>query len=73
MTIEQVLEFARDLSPAEQRRLLESLQSLASGEDAASTNNQYKSLLSLAGSAHSEYRDVSENKLQHLGEAYAAQ
>lgn len=73
MTVEQVLEFARDLSPAEQKRLLESLQSLASSEDAASTNNQYSSLLSLAGSAHSEYQDVSGNKLQHLGEAYSAQ
>jgi hypothetical protein len=73
MTVEQILEFARDLSSAEQKILLESLQNLAVDQGTASINNKYSSLLSLAGSAHSEYQDVSENKLQHLGEAYAAQ
>ncbi len=72
MTVEQILELVRDLSPAEQQQLLEGLQTLTSGEGESRTptHHRYNTLLRIAGSAHSEYQDVSENKLRHLGEAY---
>ena len=71
MTVEQILELARNLSPAEQQQLLEGLRTLRLGEGGTQTDHRYSALLNLAGSAHSDYRDVSENKLNHLGEAYA--
>ncbi|MEO0375964.1 MAG: hypothetical protein AAF329_15330 [Cyanobacteria bacterium P01_A01_bin.17] len=70
MTVEQILDLARDLSPMEQQKLLVELQSIASGEHQTSASGGYSSLLNLAGSAHSDDQDVSENKQQHLGEIY---
>ncbi len=74
MTVDQILELARGLPPGEQRRLLDELRALSGGgSDAPPTQGGYGTLLDLAGTAHSEYGDVSQNKLEHLGEAYAAQ
>jgi hypothetical protein len=73
MTVEQILELARNLSPAEQQQLFEGLQALTFAGSGAPTHHRYNTLLSIAGSAHSEYQDVSEDKLRHLGEAYADQ
>ena len=72
MTVEQILELARSLSLAEQQQLFEGLQALRFSKDRVS-NQRYSSLLSLAGSAHSDYRDVSKNKMCHLGEVYTQQ
>lgn len=68
MTVEQILELASELSPSEQQQLLEELQSRAMSQDTTSGKSPYDTLLNLAGSAHSDYQDVSMNKHQHLGE-----
>ena len=73
MTVEQILELARSLSPAEQQQLFESLQALRFSKERVPPNQRYSSLLSLAGSAHSDHRDVSKNKMRHLGEVYTQQ
>lgn len=73
MTVEQILELASDLSPSEQQELLEELQSRGINQDKTSGKNPYDTLLNLAGSAHSDHQDVSQNKHQHLGDTYTAQ
>jgi len=72
MTVEELLALARDLPVAERLRLAAELQSRppTSGDEAPARLG-YAALLELAGTAHSDCDDVSQDKLRHLGEAYA--
>lgn len=71
--VEQLLEKAKRLSLEERReltrRLLRSLKERRSQGKASS--GPYAALLELAGTAQSNFRDVSRNKKKHLGAIYA--
>jgi hypothetical protein len=78
--LERIIEQARRLSPRDQRKLIAALnRSRADGKirprqsrkRVASAKGPYAALLELAGTAHSDYHDVSSDKYKHLAEIYA--
>ncbi|MGH8478588.1 MAG: hypothetical protein ACREXK_03165 [Gammaproteobacteria bacterium] len=73
-TIEDIIEQAQRLSPQDRRRLIDELQySLAAepGEEPLLPEGPYARSLALAGTAHTDFTDVSSDKYRHLAEAYA--
>jgi hypothetical protein len=66
-TLTQILHAARTLSPAERRRLIIELDSLDSQEQANGSKSRapFAALRALAGSAHSDFTDLSTNKYPH--------
>ncbi len=76
-SIDEILELARQLPPEDRRRLLDKLEdSLAEEEPVpseTSAEGPYTALLEMAGTAHSDFTDVSTDKYKHLAEAYADQ
>ncbi len=70
--IESLIEEARGLPPSEQRRLLAELKRSLESEDGPDKwGRSYASLLSLAGTAPSDFGDVSAEKYDHAAEAYS--
>lgn len=70
MTVEQLIELARAL-PAEDRKRL--AKELLLTPEADQQPQGIAALLVIAGTAHSNHRDVSSNKADHLAEAYSDQ
>lgn len=73
-TVEDIIEQAHRLSPKDRRRLIDELQdSLAaeSGEEQLLPEGPYARSLAFAGTAHTDFTDVSADKYRHLAEAYA--
>jgi hypothetical protein len=69
--VEAIIEQARQLSPQERWRLVKKLEALLVEEPAAqSDEGPYARSLALAGTAHSDFTDVSADKYRHLAEAY---
>lgn len=70
-SFEEILEAARRLPEPERRRLVEELRN---GHEAPPEARQRAALerwRARAGTGHSDYTDVSENKNVHLADAYA--
>lgn len=73
-TIEEIIQQARRLSLEDRRRLIEELEALLAEESETgrpSPNGPYARSLALAGTAHTDFTDVSADKYKHLTEAYA--
>lgn len=77
-TVEEILKAARHLSPRDQRRLLEKLEDSLAQQDETKWKAKGKRrkdglamFIAMAGTAHSDYTDVSTDKYKHLAEIYA--
>ena len=76
---QEVIDQAKQLPPADQRRIIAALQrDLPDQSDEPETEEHrarrraaMKNWLAKAGTAHSDYTDVSSNKYKHLAEIYA--
>jgi hypothetical protein len=70
-TVEAIIEQARQLSPQERWQLVKKLEALLVEEPATQPDEgPYARSLALAGTARSDFTDVSADKYQHLAEAY---
>lgn len=70
-TVEAIIAQARQLSPQERWQLVKKLEALLVEEPAAQPDKgPYAQSLALAGTAHSDFTDVSADKYRHLAEAY---
>lgn len=71
--LERLIEEARELPTADRLRLIEEVERSVDAEAHTSplASRDYEPLLALAGTAVSEFQDVSTDKYRHLGEAYA--
>jgi len=75
-TVEELLEQAKHLPPKDRRRLIAELedsiadQAEAPGE-APRRSRGLAMFIAMAGTAHSDFTDVSTNKGKHLAEIYA--
>jgi hypothetical protein len=73
-TVEEILEQARRLSSQDRRRLVEELEGSLAGEPGVEQpplEGPYTRSLALAGTAHTDFMDVSADKYRHLAAAYA--
>ncbi len=76
-TVEEILEDVQHLSPRDIKRLMDRLEDLAEGESDESAAAEaarlaaLDSFIELAGTAHTDYTDVSSDKYKHLAEIYA--
>jgi hypothetical protein len=74
--VEKLLERARGLPPRERRQLVARLESSLSRERGSARkrplNGPYARSLTLAGTVHTFFRDVSSHKYRHVGDAVAA-
>lgn len=73
-TVEEIIEQVRRLSRQDRQRLVEQLEELLGEEQAAMSalpEGPYAQSLALAGTAHTDFTDVSTDKYKHLAEAYA--
>jgi hypothetical protein len=71
-TVEAIIEQARQLLPQERRQLVEKLEQLLVEESEGQPfEGPYARSLALAGTASSDFTDVSADKYKHLAEAYA--
>lgn len=74
-TVDEILKRARELPPEERRQLLDSLEEGLADEQAggpeATRVIAFECWLSLAGTGHSDFNDVSSDKYKHLAAAYA--
>ena len=80
-TVNEIVEEAKRLPVPERRRLIHEIESsleLESQKTApkrppsvATAGPRYAQTLALAGSLHSDYRDVASDKYKHLAEIYA--
>ena len=71
--VEKLFKEANELPEADRLRLLEAVERslLSADAEPASRPGSYASLISIAGSAPSEFSDVSTEKCRHLAGAYA--
>lgn len=71
--VEALLEQAKALSDRERKELASKLQHSVRSRSGrrSSSGGPYGSLLELAGSADSDFKDVSRRKKKHLGAVYA--
>jgi hypothetical protein len=71
-TLEEILKAARRLPDPERRRLIEELEN-GGGAEAAEARRKaaLDQFLAMAGTAHSDVTDLSENKNKYLAEIYA--
>jgi hypothetical protein len=71
--LERLIEEARELPAADRLRLIEEVEGSVDDETDARplASRDYEPLVALAGTAVSEFQDVSTDKYRHLGEAYA--
>jgi len=77
-TVEEILQSIRRLAPEERERVRAELDALEHAEGngrRALTEERRKAAmkawLAMAGTAHSDFRDVSTDKYKHLGDVYA--
>lgn len=72
-TVEDILEAARRLPPPERQRLKEEMEHLETepAEGRSDAEGPYAGLLALAGTAHTDFDDVSTDKYKHLADIYA--
>ncbi len=77
-TVEEILEAAEHLSPRDQRRLLKKLEDSLARQAETKRRAKVKRrkdglaiFIAMAGTAHSDYADVSTDKYKHLAEIYA--
>jgi hypothetical protein len=73
-TVEDIIEQAHRLSPKDRRRLIDELKHSLVEEPAEEQflpEGPYARSLALAGTAHTDFTDVSADKYRHLAEAYA--
>jgi hypothetical protein len=76
-TVEELLEQAKHLPPKDRRRLIAELEDSISDHTEAPGEAQPKRsrglamFIAMAGTAHSDFTDVSTNKGKHLAEIYA--
>lgn len=79
--VERIIEQVRRLPARDRHKLVAALKSLENGKRRAkptkrptprkvSRERPYAALLDLAGTAHSDYTDVSSDKYKHLAEIY---
>lgn len=72
-SIDEILELARQLPPEDRRRLLDKLEDSLVEEEPVpsemSAEGPYAALLEMAGTAHSDFTDVSTDKYKHVGAA----
>lgn len=77
LTVEELLEQAKHLPPKDRRRLIAELegsiaeQAEAPGEAPPRRSRGLAMFIAMAGTAHSDFTDVSTNKGKHLAEVYA--
>ena len=71
--LERLIEEARELPAADRLRLIEEVERSVEDETGASplASSGYGPLVALAGTAVSDFKDVSTDKYRHLAEAYA--
>ncbi len=70
--LERLIEEARQLPAADRLRLIEAVERSVDAEATSPlASREYDALVALAGTAVSEFQDVSTDKYRHLGEAYA--
>jgi hypothetical protein len=72
-TLEELLEQAKHLPPKDRRRLIAELEdSIAEPAEAPPRRSRGLAMfIAMAGTAHSDFTDVSTNKGKHLAEIYA--
>jgi len=75
-TIDEIVDRVRRLRPSQRRELIERLAELEGQvakppEAPAERPKPYARTLRLAGSGHSSFTDVADDKYRHLAEAYA--
>ena len=73
-TLDQILELVLELPAAARRRLVQRLDELERAELSAAPapeDRQYSALLAMAGTADSEFTDLSTDKYRHIGDAIA--
>lgn len=72
-TLNEVLEAARRLSEDDRERLIEELEATLESHRIPEQQRQaaMEHMLSLAGTGHSDFTDVSSDKYKHLAEIYA--
>ena len=71
-SVEEILEAARRLPAPERRRLIEELGNGGGPETAeARRKAALDRFIARAGTGHSDFTDVSENKNKHLADVYA--
>ncbi len=75
MTVTQLVQEAKQLSPGERRRLVEALKELFARERGKRASKKaragLKNFVALAGKAESAFNDVSSDKYKHLGDIYS--
>jgi hypothetical protein len=71
--LERLIQEARDLPASDRLRLIEEVERSVQGETEAGTSasDSYGAFVALAGTAESEFSDVSTDKYGHVAEAYA--
>jgi hypothetical protein len=70
--VDALIEEARRLPESDRRRLLAEVErSLEGGGAASAPSHSYASLLAIAGTAASDFADVSTEKYRHLASAIA--
>jgi hypothetical protein len=73
-TLVKILREAKRLRPVEQRKLIRALekdQQQPSADKRAAAQSAVERFVARAGTGHSSFTDVSTDKYEHLGEAYA--
>ena len=74
-SVDDILKRASQLPPEERRKLIDSLEEGLADEQAGSPEGAHSSAferwLSLAGTGHSDFTDVSSDKYKHLAAVYA--
>jgi hypothetical protein len=71
--VEKLIREARQLPETDRARLLDEVERSLDADTTATRSDprSYASLISIAGSAPSDFSDVSTEKYRHLAEAYA--
>lgn len=64
---------ARKLPAEERQRLLDELEAIEEESPVPNGDGPYSALLAIAGTIHSDFKDLSTNKYEHLAAALAEQ
>jgi hypothetical protein len=73
-TLEKILREAKRLRPVDRRKLIRALekdQPQPRANKGAAAQSALERFIARAGTGHSSFTDVSTDKYEHLGEAYA--
>ena len=72
-TLDEILEMARKLPAEDRQRLLDELEAIGEESPVPPSDGPYSALLAIAGTIHSEYKDLSTGKYEHLAAALEEQ